>query len=216
MSGLRLPPGQCAHVKRRTAALHTIHVNVCLYVQTRITPRLPWLVRVLLAHPPLHSPGEGPPVGVLGDPAKPPGSCSQKKGLVTHQALLPVAGEPSLPFLQTRAAWSRVKLGVFSSLHVSFLFPELHSRTFHLQTRQPASPEARVRGDPGPARPCGVRWGCRRAQCQGTEQIRTPLQGRGPGSNCGERGLLLPGKSLPQKTPNFRFQPRAHSDFQER
>lgn len=93
------------------------NVNVAGWrAQTRITPKLSRLVWVLLVHSPLPSPGEGSSVGILGDPAKSPGSCSPKKGLVTHQALRPAAGEPILPIFQTRAAGSRVKLGVLSCI----------------------------------------------------------------------------------------------------
>lgn len=135
-------------------------------------------------------------VGILGDPATSPGSCCRKRGLVTHQALLPAAGEPALPLFRPEQQGIVSTLGSSAAPHVSFLFPKLHSRTSRLRTWRPASPGVRAVETLGP-RPCRVRSGSKREDpCQGTEQTGTPLQGSRPGSRCRERGLLLRGEPV--------------------
>lgn len=135
-------------------------------------------------------------MGILGDPAKSPGSCSPKKGLVTHQALRPAAGEPILPIFQTRAAGSRVKLGS-SQLHHTCPSCSRSSTRGHLACR-PGSQRRRkltrpeTLGPPGPAESDGALGGL----SQGTEQTRTLLQGSAACSSPAN-------PSLPQRRRTF-------------
>ena len=183
-------------------------MNVCKRAQTRITPKLSRLVWVLLVHSPLPSPGEGSSVGILGDPAKSPGSCSPKKGLVTHQALRPAAGEPVLPIFSDQSSWESCKAWS-SQLHHTCPSCSRSSTRGHLACR-PGSQRRRklmrpeTLGPPGPAESDGALGGL----SQGTEQTRTPLQGSAACSS--------PAKpSLPQRRRTFASsrQLRSHPIF---
>lgn len=152
VSGLPVSPlAQFLHVQM-TQSCCFAH-DTCEYVcaQTRITPKLSRSVWVPLAHSPCPARVKVLPVGILGDPATSPGSCSRERGLVTHQALLPSAGEPALPLFRAERQEIAYSSASSAAPRASLPFPKLRSRTSRLRTRRPGSPGARARGDAGPA-----------------------------------------------------------------
>lgn len=69
-------------------------------------------------------------------------------------------------------------------------------------------------GPPSPAESDGALGG---PSVRGLNKPGPRCRGGGPGPAAESAACSSPANpSLPQKTPNFRFQPRAHSDFQER
>lgn len=164
--------------------------------QSRITPKLSWLMWVLLVHSPLPIPGEGSSVGVLGDPAKSPGSCSPTKGLVTHQALRPVAGEPILPVSSDQSSWESCKAWSSQLRHTCpSCSPSSTRGRFACgpgSQRRQKLVRLETLGPPGPAESDGAVGGL----SQGTEQTRTPLQGSAACSSPAN-------SSLPQRRRTF-------------